>query len=142
MLQARPTPANTIAGTDDCTKDSPMSQYNPRWTVLGGMLFSVVLNAAGQLLFKAARMAQPDASVPHLFLHPETWYGLLIYGLSAVCWLWVLARAQLSLAYPILSLTFPIVLSLSAFFFAEVISPMRWAGVGIIVIGVSLLART
>src|SRR5437867_2155823 len=90
----------------------------------------------------AARMAQPDASVPHLFLHPETWYGLCIYALSAVCWLWVLARAQLSLAYPILSLTFPIVLSLSAFFFAEVISPMRWAGVGIIVLGVSLLART
>ena len=119
-----------------------MSQCNPRWTVLGGMLLSVVLNAAGQLLFKAARMAQPDASVLHLFLHPETWYGLLIYGLSAVCWLWVLARAQLSLAYPILSLTFPIVLSLSAFLFAEVISPMRWTGVGIIVIGVSLLART
>jgi len=119
-----------------------MSQRNPRRAVLGGMLLSVVLNAAGQLLFKAARMAQPDASVLHLFLHPETWYGLLIYGLSAVCWLWVLARAQLSLAYPILSLTFPIVLSLSAFLFAEVISPMRWAGVGIIVIGVSLLART
>ena len=119
-----------------------MSQWNPRWAVLGGVLFSVVLNATGQLLFKAARMAQPDASVPHLFLHPETWCAFLIYGLSAVCWLWVLARAQLSLAYPILSLTFPIVLGLSALLFAEVISPMRWAGVGIIVIGVSLLART
>ena len=119
-----------------------MAQWHSRWSVLGGVLFSVVLNAAGQLLFKAARMAQPDASVADLFLHPETWYGFLIYALSAVCWLWVLARAQLSLAYPILSLTFPIVLSLSAFCFAEVISPMRWAGVGIIVVGVSLLART
>jgi drug/metabolite transporter (DMT)-like permease len=118
------------------------SQWNPRWTVLGGVLFSVVLNAAGQLLFKAARASQPDASVLHLFLHPETWYGFLIYGLSAICWLWVLARAQLSLAYPILSLTFPIVLGLSALFFAEVISPLRWAGVGVIVFGVSLLART
>jgi drug/metabolite transporter (DMT)-like permease len=119
-----------------------MSQWNPRWTVLGGVLLSVVLNATGQLLFKAARVAQPDASVLHLFLHPETWYGFLIYGLSAICWLWVLARAQLSLAYPILSLTFPIVLGLSALFFAEVISPLRWAGVGVIVFGVSLLART
>ena len=142
MLKARLTLANTSVGTDDCTKDSPMSQWNPRWTVLGGVLLSVVLNAAGQLLFKAARVAQPDASVPHLFLHPQTWYGLFIYALSAICWLWVLARAQLSLAFPILALTFPIVLSLSALLFAEVISPMRWAGVGIIVIGVSLLART
>ena len=119
-----------------------MSPRKPRWTTFAGVLFSVVLNATGQLLFKAARSAQPDASVLRLFLHPETWCGLLIYGLSAICWLWVLARTQLSLAYPILSLTFPIVLGLSAFFFAEVISPMRWAGVGIIVIGVSLLART
>lgn len=123
-------------------KMDTMPRWKPRWPVLGGVLFSVVLNAAGQLLFKAARAAQPDASVLHLFLHPETWCGFLIYGLSAICWLWVLARAQLSLAYPILSLTFPIVLGLSALFFAEVISPMRWAGVGIIVIGVSLLART
>src|SRR5215470_8097612 len=116
--------------------------HSPRWTMLVGVLLSVALNAAGQICFKAARMAQPDASVLHLFLHPETWYGLLIYALSALCWLWVLARAQLSLAYPILSLTFPIVLFLSACFFAEVISPMRWAGVTVIVIGVSLLART
>jgi drug/metabolite transporter (DMT)-like permease len=119
-----------------------MLRWKPRWTVLGGVLFSVLLNAIGQLLFKAARVAQPDASVLRLFLHPETWGGFVIYGVSAVCWLWVLARAQLSLAYPILSLTFPIVLGLSAFLFAEAISPLRWAGVGVIVIGVSLLART
>ena len=49
---------------------------------------------------------------------------------------------KLSLAYPILSLTFPIVLGLSAVFFAETITPLRWAGVGVIVVGVSLLART
>lgn len=119
-----------------------MRHQNPRQTVLGGILLSVVLNAAGQLCFKAARAAQPDASVLALFLHPETWGGLLIYGLSAVCWLWVLARAQLSLAYPILSLTFPIVLALSAAIFAETITPLRWTGVGVIVLGVSLLART
>ena len=119
-----------------------MRYLSPRWTMLVGILFSVTLNAAGQISFKAARMAQPDASVLHLFLHLETWGGLLIYGLSAVCWLWVLARAQLSLAYPILALTFPIVLGLSAVFFAETITPLRWTGVGVIVLGVSLLART
>lgn len=93
-------------------------------------------------MFKAARSAQPDASVARLFLHLETWIGLVIYGFSAVCWLWVLARTPLSLAYPILSLTFPIVLTLSMVLFAEVITPLRWAGVGVIVAGVSLLART
>lgn len=111
-------------------------------TLLGGVLCSVMLNATGQLLFKAARVAQPDASVLHLFLQPRAWAGLIVYGVSSICWLWVLARAQLSLAYPILSLTFPIVLGLSALLFAEVISPLRWLGVSVIVLGVSLLART
>jgi len=119
-----------------------MVQWKRRWTILAGVLLSVVLNAAGQLLFKAARSAQPEAPVFHLFLYPAVWGGVLIYGLSALCWLWVLARAHLSLAYPILSLTFPIVLGLSALLFAEVITPLRWAGVGVIVVGVSLLART
>jgi drug/metabolite transporter (DMT)-like permease len=119
-----------------------MRHQNPRWTMVGGILLSVALNAAGQLFFKAARAAHPDASVLALFLYPATWGGLLIYGLSAACWLWVLARAELSLAYPILSLTFPIVLGLSAVFFAETIPPLRWIGVGVIVVGVSLLART
>ena len=74
-----------------------MRHQNPRRIVLVGVLLSVALNAAGQILFKAARVAQPEASVLALFLHTDTWGGLLIYGLSAVCWLWVLARAQLSL---------------------------------------------
>ena len=50
-----------------------MTQHqSPRWTMLVGILLSVALNAAGQICFKAARMAQPDASVVALFWHRET----------------------------------------------------------------------
>ncbi|RME74574.1 MAG: hypothetical protein D6784_09595 [Chloroflexi bacterium] len=113
-----------------------------RHAALAGVLLSVGLNAGGQVLFKAARLAHPDASLPMLFLYPQTWLGFLVYGLSAVCWLWVLTRAQLSFAYPLLALTFPLVVILSSLLFAEVVTPLRWAGVLVIVVGVSLLART
>lgn len=106
------------------------------------LLASVVLNAAGQVLFKAARVAQPGASLTDLFLQPVTWAGFFLYGLSAICWLWVLSRVPLSFAYPVLALSFPLVVALSAFLFAESISPLRWGGVGVIVLGVSLMART
>ncbi len=106
------------------------------------LLLSVALNATGQLLFKAARFAQPDATLLGLFLRIETWAGLVLYGLSAVSWLWVLSRIQLSFAYPVLSLSFPVVVGLSSLFFVEMISPLHWVGVGFIIIGVSLLART
>lgn len=118
------------------------SATNSQRVALWGVLLSVVLNAAGQILFKAARIAQPDASLFALFLHPETWAGFIVYGLSAICWLWVLSRTHLSFAYPILALTFPIVAGLSVVFFSESITVVRWVGVVVIMVGVSLLART
>ena len=119
-----------------------MSRANLQKTALWGVLLVVVLNAAGQILFKAARVAMPEAPILSLFFQLETWAAFFIYGLSAICWLWILSRAQLSLTYPMLALSFPIVVGLSAVLFSESIFPMRWAGVGIIVVGVSLLART
>ena len=106
------------------------------------VLLSVLLNSAGQMFFKAARTAHQDLSILSMFLYVDTWIGFVLYGLSAVCWLWVLSRTQLSYAYPLLSLSFPIVVALSAAYFGEVISPLRWIGVCVIVVGVSFLART
>ncbi len=119
-----------------------MPRSDVKLGVLQLVLLCVALNAVAQILFKAARVAQPDASLLSLFYHVETWGGFIIYGLSAVCWLWVLSRAQLSIAYPLLALTFPIVVGLSAILFSESVSYMRWFGVGVVVIGVSLLPRT
>ena len=124
------------------TNQLPSQVLDTHRVVISGILLSVVLNSSGQLLFKSARSMQPNASMIALFYHPETWLGFTIYGLSAICWLWVLSRAPLSLAYPILALTFPIVVALSALFFTEAVSPLRWVGVGVIVIGVSLLSKT
>lgn len=124
------------------THSSTESVSISRRTALLVLLISVALNAGGQIFFKSARVLQPDASLLALFTRPPIWIGLLMYGVSAVSWLWVLARAQLSYAYPILALSYPLVVALSAIFFAETISPLRWIGVGFIILGVSLLART
>ncbi len=75
-------------------------------------------------------------------LNPGVWAGLILYGISAICWLWVLSRVQLSYAYPVLALSFPLVVGGSYLFFGEGVSLMRWGGVGVIMLGVSLLART
>jgi multidrug transporter EmrE-like cation transporter len=96
----------------------------------------------GQILFKSARLAQPDASLFQLFFLIQTWAGLILYGLSAVSWLWVLSRFQLSYAYPLLALSFPIVVAFSVILFTESVSLLRWLGVIVIFIGVSLLSRT
>jgi drug/metabolite transporter (DMT)-like permease len=119
-----------------------MPKWSDRAILLGGVILSALLNASGQIFFKAARSAHSGASMLSLFTHPEVWGGLAVCGLSSICWLWVLARAPLSFVYPILSLTFPIVVAVSAIFFSESILPLRWMGVGMIMLGVSFLART
>jgi drug/metabolite transporter (DMT)-like permease len=115
---------------------------NSQTTALIGVLLSVVLNAGGQVLFKAAQSGPANGALAAIFLRPETWAGFVLYGLSSLIWLWVLSRAQLSLAYPILALSFPIVVALSAIFFGESVSAAHWSGVAIIIAGVALLARS
>ena len=75
-------------------------------------------------------------------LAANPWAALVFYGLSAVSWLWVLARAQLSFAYPVLALSFPLVVAASSVIYGEPVSLLHWAGVAVIFLGVSLLART
>ena len=124
------------------TSAHALSVTNTQQVALYGVFISVALNATGQVLFKAARTSQQGASFFELFLHPETWLGFVLYGLSSVIWLWVLSRTHLSAAYPILALAFPIVVGLSAVLFGESISMLRWCGVGLILVGVSLLAKS
>ena len=111
-------------------------------TKLAVLFLSVVFNAGGQLLFKQARIATPDASLIELFLEIYIWMGLALYGLSSVSWLWVLSRVQLSFAYPVLALSFPLVVGLSAVLFGEMVTPTQWAGVGLVIVGVSFMSRT
>jgi drug/metabolite transporter (DMT)-like permease len=106
------------------------------------LLISVVLNAAGQIFFKAAQTNHPEASLLELFFQPEIWIALSLYGFSSVAWIWVLSRAQLSFAYPVLALSFPVVVAFSALLFSETVTGLRWLGVGTIVAGVSLMARS
>ena len=115
---------------------------NDRKALVSVVIISALLNATGQVLFKTARAVHSHATLLSIFGYVETWAGLVVYGVSAIFWLWVLARAQLSFAYPILALTFPIVVGASAVLFSESIGPLRWIGVGMVMCGVSLLART
>jgi drug/metabolite transporter (DMT)-like permease len=111
-------------------------------TAFAVLLLTVVSNAIGQIFFKAAHSGNIDEPLLSLFTHYETWVGLLFYGLSAICWLWVLSRVQLSYAYPILALSYPIVVALSAILFSETVTVLHWIGVIGIVLGVSLLSKT
>ena len=107
-------------------------------------LFCVLLSSAAQIAMKRGMGAPVSADVGTTYAHaltsPLVWLGLALYGASAVLWLWVLSRLDVSVAYPLVSLGFVTTLALGVLWLGEPFSWLRMAGCTLIVMGVSLLA--
>src|SRR5215213_9354950 len=106
------------------------------WFILGGVL----LNAAAQLLLKAGTNAMPLGI--RLALEPHILGGLACYVVSVVIWIVALSRMPVSIAYPMLSIGYVVNAVAAHYLFAETVTPMRMAGIGIIVLGVFIVARS
>jgi multidrug transporter EmrE-like cation transporter len=120
-------------------------------TTFGFIFTGVCLNAIAQLLLKAGTNA-----VGAIHLTMDNWFatglklatqlpivgGLTCYVLSVVVWIIGLSRVDVTIAYPMLSLGY-ILNALGAWYFlGEIISLQRMVAIGIILIGVALIARS
>ena len=101
--------------------------------------------AGGQMLFKLAalRMA-PDGPVLERTLGlMQNWAflaALAVYlGLSAL-WVWILTFTPLSRAYPFVALAFAITPLLGGLLFSEPLSARLLVGIGVILVGLLLVA--
>lgn len=112
---------------------------------------TVLLNVAGQVLIKqgmtvaGAVEGQASAVVQTFvrgFTTPWIWAGLVAYGLSALLWMAVLSRVELSIAYPALSMGYVLVVLISWLVLKEPVNALRWIGVLVICVGVYLVARS
>ena len=111
----------------------------------------VLLNALAQLGLKAATevtgpLVGGDGSSwkrgLDLLVVPSLWYAVAAYGLSLIVWLVGLSRVPVSQAYPLLSMGYVINIGLAWWLLGEVPNAQRVAGIGIIVLGVVLVARS
>jgi len=115
------------------------------------LLVTVTLNVVGQYLMKrgmsdvgviTGALNQLLISLATAFTNPYVLAGVGAYGLSSIFWLILLSRVDLSYAYPALSLGYVLITLVSALFLGEEVSPLRWAGVLIICVGVIAVARS
>ncbi len=114
------------------------------------VLAGVLLNAVAQLLLKAGATAVgPIAgwdglrhAAPGLATHPGIWGGLGCYALSVVVWIVALSRVEVSVAYPLLSVGYVVNAVLAMWLFGENVSLQRWIGIGVILVGVTIVARS
>jgi len=68
--------------------------------------------------------------------------GLILYSISTLFWLVVLSKAELSFVYPLIALGYIVTAFLAKIIFNEVISPIRWLGILLIVAGAFLIIRS
>lgn len=69
------------------------------------------------------------------------WAGVLCYIISFVFWLRVLQVLPLNIAFNLVNIEHVFVPLASYFFLGEIISPMRAAGIGIVLLGVWVIAE-
>jgi len=68
--------------------------------------------------------------------------GLICYVISVIVWLLVLSRMEVSIAYPMVSIGYIVNAFAAYYLFAEDLTLTKVLGIGIIIIGVFLVART
>ncbi|MEW6387176.1 MAG: EamA family transporter [Thermodesulfobacteriota bacterium] len=121
------------------------------YLVLSLIVLDVTLNVAGQLSLKhgMSKLGNFSLSLPTLVsvflraaISPYVLLGLLCYGLGFMVWLIVLAKAEVSYAYPLISLGYVFTAILAWQLFGEAVTLTRMAGIIITCIGVFLIARS
>ena len=121
-----------------------------KYAVLLLILLSVLFVDIGQLLLKKGLndVGSFDLSlglVSSFVAVFNNWFvvlGVVLFVASSFFWLLALSKAQLSYAFPILSVGYIFVTFLSWLFLGEAISVLRAVGLGVIVGGVFLLSKT
>jgi len=120
-------------------------------TDLVWLLAGVALNAFAQLGLKAAtRTTGQIVGTPRgiwtagwqLAGSAAFWAALTAYVLSLVVWMVGLSRVPVSQAYPVLSIGYILAAFLAWFTLGEVVSPQRWLGIAVIIVGVWLVTRS
>jgi multidrug transporter EmrE-like cation transporter len=104
------------------------------------ILTGVLLNAGAQLLLKAGTNARPLGLA--LAIEPHILAGLACYVISVVVWVIGLSKVPVSIAYPMLSIGYVINAIAAYYLLGESVTPMRLAGIGVIIVGVFIVARS
>lgn len=126
--------------------DEPTTFAPPKRGIPIKLFAALLLVDVLALLFEKAAVLQAGAAVGQelsfyikLAQIPYTWLGILMAPLQLVVWTKILEKTDLSLAYPISSLVFPLTMISAWVLFREQMTPSVWAGAILITVGVAIV---
>ncbi len=113
-----------------------------KYLLLCGSMITAVI---GQFFLKKGINISPLShsvlSIVKTIFSPLVFVGFLMYGMSSIFWLFVLQKFPLSVAYPALSITYVIIVVLSAIILNEPITTFKILGLSLIIFGVYFIFK-
>lgn len=126
--------------------DAPATAEKHQTRALLMVLCCTIIGAAAQILLKKGTAALGEnpslmQTAVGIFTNRLLFTGYALYGMSAVLLVMALRLGELSLLYPVFTLTYVWVMLLSHFVFQESLNPLKLVGVAVIMCGVAILGR-
>lgn len=119
---------------------------------LGVMFIAIIAGAIGDIFLTQGMKSGGDLSsmglrqiIDTVFKALTNWRLILGTALQAVyfgLWLAVLSWEDLSVALPLQALSYIVVAFLAQWYLGENVTPMRWAGICLICVGVTMVTRS
>ena len=103
------------------------------WAIIT-MIICTLATSSAQLLYKQGLIQETIIKTALLIF-----FGLALYGMGAALLTIALKGGELSVLYPIIAMSYVFVNIGSMIFFNENLTILKWAGVIVILIGVSLV---
>jgi drug/metabolite transporter (DMT)-like permease len=105
------------------------------------VFFCTLIGAAAQIFFKLGANSIARPTPVQILSNPSLLLGYSLYAISTGLLVLALRKGQLSILYPIISLTYVWVTLLSMLIFKESLNPFKGLGLAIVVLGVAVLGR-
>ena len=110
-------------------------------------LLGVLMSAAGGIFLKIGSAdIQYEGGVAtaalQIALNWKILFGMLMYFIPVLIWIFMLKKIDLSFLQPLFSLVYVVTPVLTIFILNEQVPTARWFGIGVVALGVLLIARS
>ena len=116
------------------------------------MLIAIIAGTAGDIILAKGMKQMGDISTMNLrgildvafkaLTSPMIIMGTSLLAVFFFLWLAVLSWEDVSVAVPMQALSYVFVALIAQFFLGEAVTPMRWAGVALVCVGVVLITKS
>jgi len=107
--------------------------------MLGLILFCVLAETAREVCFK---QSASESSPLSALAKPITWLGILLWAVELFAWTAVLEHVPLTIAFPLMALSYVVIVFAGAVVFKENINLRHAAGVFLVTVGVACVGVT